>query len=345
MLAVAAKQFRQHGVVTAILSTGERPGIYADLMRAEGCEVHHLPFAKTPAFFRSLYRFLQATRPNAVFIHTERAYFWYGLTARLAGVRKIVRFIHNVFVHHPWRRTVQNHILQWLGVTLVSGSQSVLHNEWTRCHTRTQMVPYWYDSQRIIPPTPEQRLASRRELNVKEGDFVILVIGNCSPVKNHTALLRAMALLPAETLAVLLHVGLEEEDGPERKLAAQLGLLERIRFLGFVNDLLPLLWAADGYVMPSLFEGFPISTLAALGTGLPVVLAATPGLLDFKEYIADLQWCDPNRPETISAGLQAVRHISDETRLALRQKMHAAVAETFGLEQGVRTYVRLASDS
>jgi glycosyltransferase involved in cell wall biosynthesis len=100
-------------------------------------------------------------------------------------------------------------------------------------------------------------------------------------VKDQATLLRAMASLAASGLdAACLLVG----DGPERpaltRLAGDLGLRERVRFLGSRRDVPRLLPAFDLFVQASLSEALPNALLEGLGAGLPVVATAVGGTLD-----------------------------------------------------------------
>jgi glycosyltransferase involved in cell wall biosynthesis len=70
-------------------------------------------------------------------------------------------------------------------------------------------------------------------------------------------------------------------DGPDRAAlesrAAQLGVSSRVRFLGHRRDVPALLAVADLFVLPSLYEGFPLSVLEAMAAGVPVVATAVGG--------------------------------------------------------------------
>ena len=74
-------------------------------------------------------------------------------------------------------------------------------------------------------------------------------------------------------------------DGQERdslrKLAYALGISERVRFWGFVDDVKPLLWGADVYVHPSWGdEAFGLSLLEAMSAGLPAIASDSGGMTE-----------------------------------------------------------------
>lgn len=103
---------------------------------------------------------------------------------------------------------------------------------------------------------------------------VIVSVGRLIPEKDHATLLRAFALLPADLPARLLIVGDGAERLPLQRLAASLGIGERLGLVGF--DPNPWRWMAraDLFVLSSRCEGHPNSLFEALALGLPTVATA-----------------------------------------------------------------------
>jgi glycosyltransferase involved in cell wall biosynthesis len=93
-------------------------------------------------------------------------------------------------------------------------------------------------------------------------------LGRLAPQKGYDVLVRALAELP-DVNAVI--VG----DGEERKrlhaLATELGVSERLHILGWESDPRNYLTSFDLFVLPSRYEGFPLSIVEAMQAGLPVV--------------------------------------------------------------------------
>jgi glycosyltransferase involved in cell wall biosynthesis len=99
------------------------------------------------------------------------------------------------------------------------------------------------------------------------------------PVKGYAVLLEALEILTQSMPAVTCLIC---GDGPARlqleKTARERNLSARVRFLGERQDVPRLLQSLDLYVQPSLLEGFGLSALEAMATGLPVVATRTGGL-------------------------------------------------------------------
>lgn len=106
---------------------------------------------------------------------------------------------------------------------------------------------------------------------------VILTSARLTEQKGHTYLLDAAAEVPQ---ALFLVAG----DGPTRSTleekARRLGISDRVRFLGFRSDIPALLASCDVFVLPSLYEGFPLAVLEALAAGKPVVATSAGGVAE-----------------------------------------------------------------
>lgn len=81
----------------------------------------------------------------------------------------------------------------------------------------------------------------------------------------------------------LLIAGDGKLQGRLRKRVNELGLGERITFLGYVEDVCKLLSESSVYLLSSRFEGFPMSITEAFETGLPVISFDIPAMLPFKK--------------------------------------------------------------
>jgi glycosyltransferase involved in cell wall biosynthesis len=133
---------------------------------------------------------------------------------------------------------------------------------------RMEVVRNAVDAERFdVPADPALRAA----LGAEPGRPLVLVPARLDAQKGHRHLLHALAHVP-EPVVVLAG------DGPERpaleRLAAELGVAGRVRFLGTRSDVPSLLAAADLFVLPSLYEGLPVAVLEAMAAGVPVLATA-----------------------------------------------------------------------
>ncbi len=106
------------------------------------------------------------------------------------------------------------------------------------------------------------------ELKHNEDKRVVLTVARMDKLKGHKYLIEAAPLVPD---AIFLLAG----DGPERakmeERARELGVADRVVFLGSRNDIPELLSACDVFILPSILEGLPLSILEAMSASKPVI--------------------------------------------------------------------------
>jgi glycosyltransferase involved in cell wall biosynthesis len=343
MLRAASGYWRSLGIESDILITGARAGEYAEALSRAGYTLHCAPFRRSPAFLFAVWRFLRGQRYDGVHIHCERANFWYATAAYLAGCRRIVRSAHGLFEFHGMlrlRRYLQRFVLRAiLRVRTVAVSPAVRRAEWERYRNPALHISNWFDCGRFRVPSAEARALARMTLRIPEGSFAIVTVGNCSRVKNHAAVIEALAA-PMPREIVYLHAGCEEDAQADRRLARRLGVEDSIRFLGPVDDVAAVLHAADLFLMPSLHEGLGIAAVEALAVGLPAVLADVEGLRELRAIAPECEWV---RPEA-SAFASAVRRFLERTsedRRALGERLSARVHERYAVANGAGQYAAL----
>jgi glycosyltransferase involved in cell wall biosynthesis len=337
MLVQSADLMRQAGIELHALATGEQLGQYAPVMEAAGIAMHHLRLRRSPAYFLSFMRLLREAHIDIVHTNTERAFFWFDLAARLAGVRTIVHTVHSVFAFHGAlrvERVVQRRIARALGVRFVSPSESVAAAEMATFRNHTVVVHNWTDTDLFAPCCDEaERWRKRDQAGIPRDATVLATIGSCLPVKNHTAAIRTVAALARELPNVrYLHVGNGYLEDEEKRLAAGLGLDVPTTFLGRSNDIPAVLKLADVLLMPSQREGLPIACIEAMSCGVPIIATRVSGLRD---VVTDEK--TGLLVDSEAELLEASRRLAhdQELRQTLGAAGRARVVREFGLEQGV----------
>ena len=172
-----------------------------------------------------------------------------------------------------YRRVTRHAIEEADGITAVS--------EYLRRETRTiigtsaaiEVISNFVDLQRFaVTPCP-QAMGMRHD-----GESMLVHISNFRPVKRVLDLIEAMAILGAQRKVRLLMVG----DGPDRPAAEararQLGIADRVDFLGSQDAIEKILTCADLFVLPSLYESFGLAALEAMACGVPVLASDAGGL-------------------------------------------------------------------
>lgn len=264
------------------LATEEEVGLYADAMGQAGFVIHHIWNQSILMKHMKITRLIMKERFDVVHIHPQSQSILYSIDARLAGVRSIVRTVHSTFFFEgilKLRETLFRAIMRWLGVKFVAISDGVARNEEERFRNKTTIIYNWCASKYKFV-TEEDKKEARELLNIPDNVFTILSVGNCADVKNHRMIFEAIHMLDDGKDLLYLHVGDHDED--EKRFALEKKIADNVKFVGkAIPDI--YLQATDCYIMPSKYEGFGISALEAIISGLPVILTDVPGLRDFKD--------------------------------------------------------------
>jgi len=125
----------------------------------------------------------------------------------------------------------------------------------------------------------QQRLLDELDLQRDEHSPLLLTIGRLDEQKGLSYLLDAMPQVRQKLpQARLLVVGTGELDAMLKAQAQSLGIGDQVIFTGLRSDVATFLSIADLFLMPSLWEGLPISMLEAMSVGLPVVATHVGGI-------------------------------------------------------------------
>lgn len=140
---------------------------------------------------------------------------------------------------------------------------------------RIHVIYNGVDLDRWRVPDAAQRLAARRAAGIGDDERLVLLVGSGFDRKGVATAVRALAALkhPRARLAV---VG-RGRSHPYARLAASLGVGDRVRFAGPVQDISTWYAAADLLLLPTVYDPFANVCLEALACGVPVVTSAANG--------------------------------------------------------------------
>jgi glycosyltransferase involved in cell wall biosynthesis len=263
------------------------------LQRVPGLGRRIRPLDDIRAFIK-LYLLLRSERPLLVHTHTAKA----GMVGRLAAVAARVPIRVHTFHGHvfrgyfgPWTTRLFLTIERLLArgtscvIVLSENQKREITEEFRVCDAkRVRVVPLGltldrFAPARIAPLRPE----FRREINA--GDCtVITIVGRLVPIKDQALFLQtARELVNAGRRCVFVIVGGGSEESRLSRLAEQLGLGDRVRFLGWRTDLERIYAGSDIVVLTSANEGTPVCLIEALAAGKPVVATDVGGVRDVLE--------------------------------------------------------------
>lgn len=116
----------------------------------------------------------------------------------------------------------------------------------------------------------------RAELGIRENTFVVGNVGRFEMQKNHTFLIDIFkSIIESQPNSHLLLIGEGSLEEQIKRKVKEMGLENNVAFLGLRNDISDILKEIDVFLMPSLYEGLPISAVEAQASGNKLVLSDT----------------------------------------------------------------------
>lgn len=284
---------------------------YMSWFKEQGWEVHvaasgslelpfvdrrfHLPFERSPLKLQNVkvyYRLksiIDEQQYDIIHSHTPMG----GMLARLAARKARKRGTKVLYTAHGFHFCKGAPIINWLlyypiekvlsahtdGLITINEEDYRLANRHRFKAGRIDRVHgVGVDTDRFQPMNEAARREARLLLGYHPGDFLMFYAAEFNKNKNQQLLIQALARIQSiAPHARLLLAGVGPMLESCRALARELGVDDRVEFLGYRNDISTLLPLCDAAVASSLREGLPVNILEAMACGLPVVASANRG--------------------------------------------------------------------
>jgi glycosyltransferase involved in cell wall biosynthesis len=304
-----------------------------DGARDAGVELRAVPSVRgvrSAGRIPALARAIRRERPALLHAHLNWPLACTGgvLAAALAGVRSVATVqLWTDLPRSPTiplqRRVAAAAVSRYVAVSRDTARR--LRTEFRVPERRVRVVP---NGIRVPAEAVRPDPALRAEIAGSAERPLVLAVARLERQKGHRFLLEAAVRIPGATFALA-------GDGPARAeleaCARELGVADRVVFLGRRSDVPRLLASCDVFVLPSLWEGLPLAALEAMAAGVPVVATAIGGtdeaVLDGTSGLL----VPPADSATLAA---AIRRVLDEPALAKRlgEAGRARVRERFSAE-------------
>jgi L-malate glycosyltransferase len=333
------------------------PGELAQLLRERGIET--LPIAGTAASFRlhpvhtsrglldigrsslQMRRLVGRQRPDLVHANTTRASLL-ALLARARGGPPVLAHIRDWAPEGRFSRFVLGTIARRADAIVANSAYVAGQFDGLPLRSPVHVLHNPVDLDRFDPAVAD-RGAMRRELGVPDGAVALATIAQLTPWKGQDDAIRILAeLASGGENAVLLIAGSAKFAGAgtqfdnaafERRLhelVAELGVEERVLFLGERSDVPAILAATDLLLLPSWREAFGRIAIEAMAMAVPVAATEVGGPAEIVRPGVDGLVLPPRQPQRWARELQPLIR-SGELRRQYGDRARAR-AQEFGLE-------------
>jgi glycosyltransferase involved in cell wall biosynthesis len=238
------------------------------------------------ATVRALRTLIRQRRPDVLHTHTAKAGATGRTAAVLAGRARPAAVVHTYHGHvlsgyfQPARERayrVAERALAHATDRLIAVSDEV-RDDLVRFRVapveKFAVVPYGFDLDARVHSDAATRVRKREEAGVGDDAFVIGWAGRLTDIKRPLDLVRAAAAVDGSTLVL---AGDGELRADVEALASELGMRDRVRLLGYVEDMGAWYAAFDAFLLTSANEGAPVVAIEAQAAGVPVVATDAGG--------------------------------------------------------------------
>lgn len=266
-----------HDVLVISLYTKETP--LTENLRKNGIPVKFLG-KKTGldilCFYR-LYREIRKFQPDVVHSHIYAGKYAH-IAASAAGVKVKVHTVHSIAQKEaaPNNQKINRVLFNKMGVLPVALSEEIRQSIAEVYHLNPTEIPIACNGipmERCEPCSAYLKTATS-----------FIHVGRFYEVKNHENLIRGFVKAHEHYPAIQLRL---YGDGPLRQdmedLVAELQAQDFIHFMGLTNDVYSAMAKADVFILPSIYEGMPMTLIEAMATGLPIITTPVGGIVDMLE--------------------------------------------------------------
>jgi glycosyltransferase involved in cell wall biosynthesis len=325
-------------------------GTYGPRLADAGVPVHALDMPRGRVKLRGLlklYRLIRAIRPDVVQTWMYHADLVGGVTARVAGAKRIVWSIRGPFdrarTSLSTRLTIKSCALlsRWIPCAIICNSEYA-----SRVH-----VAVGYDSEKLVDipngylldrfrPDANARQSLRDEFGLARDSLLIGMVARFDPYKDHENLFAALAACreSCRLNCLLVGPGMTRENPDVVRLVERFGLADSVRLLGPRDDVARIMAGLDFHVLSSAAESFPNVLAEAMACGTPCVTTAVG---DAPVIVADTGWLvRPSDSQALKDAIVQASHAmsDDEHWQSRRESCRARVLNNYSLERMIASY-------
>lgn len=263
-----AEEYRKRSVPIQVFCAKEG-GCVAKQLEKEGIEVHI--FHGNPKLFQD---YVKKAPPQLINTHYVNSFME---EIAQMGI-PIVEVIHNMYVFCTHKQLLREnkkaqYISQYIAVSQLAKD---IYRIKVPAALEKEITVIGNAGKTLQNTSADSRVVLRRQLKIRDDDFVLLSVGNIDPRKNQLGIVRAWSIVQKlrPDSGQLLLAGKESDihyTEKVKEIIHRRDLDNKVRILGQRNDIEQLLDAADAVIIDSYYEGWSMAATEALCKGVPLI--------------------------------------------------------------------------
>ena len=302
---------------------------YIEEIKKKGIVLHNIAFARSPFNLRNIkaYKTLKAIinkeKFDLIHCHTPTVSMMTRLAAKKArkGGSTVMYTCHGFHFHNASSKfnwlvyyPIEKHLSRFCDYIVTINKEDYNRAKTFHCKN-VRYIPSVGVKVNQIRDMVIDSAAIREAIGVPAGKVMIISAGELIKRKNHEVIIKALAKIDNPDIYYVI-AGNGQLKDYLFGLARELGIADRVIFLGFRTDVFELYHAADISAFPSKIEGFGLAGAEAMAAGIPLVASNVHGILD---YVIDGKTGFTAAPNDVNGFAKAIKNLADNP--ALRESM------------------------
>lgn len=258
-------------------------GIFEAPLKAMGCEVYRLPVFKIDKkqCLQQMETIIKNGHYDVVHSHRGSRALFVLHYARKYGVKKRIAHSHIAYEPVSKKKRFLNIVLSKYVMLLATdlfacGIDAGIYM-WGKKTSDANRIRIMKNAIKIdqYKFSEENRAKARQELGLTN-ELTFGIVGRISDQKNFPFLIKTYSEVQRQidnSVLIIIGRGVQEEEDRIIKMCKEIGITEKVHFLGVRNDVPFILNALDVFVLPSLYEGLPVVLIEEQANGLPAVIS------------------------------------------------------------------------
>jgi glycosyltransferase involved in cell wall biosynthesis len=296
-------------------------------------------------FLGSLHTRIRKLRPGVILTFQHYGNSIGGIVSRLASPAPVIANQVSARLTMPgWLQRVDR-VMGQLGVfkTITVNSHDMLrdYSRYPQSYRkRLTHVPHGFDQKHATL----SKLEARRQFGLRPDAIILGSAARLHPLKQLDAAIRVLSEQPTWTLAL---AGQGPDEARLRGLADQLGVAERVQFIGEISpeQVANFLACLDVFVFPSCAETFGLAAVEAAHAGVPVVANGLPVLREVLSYQNEPAALFVDASDTAAMAAAIARVLGDAALAAQLRRAGDGLKTRYSVDAMVDEYVRLIEEA
>jgi glycosyltransferase involved in cell wall biosynthesis len=288
-------------------------------------DIQRSPFSlKNIKAYKELKQIMKSEKFDVVHCHSPMGGVLARLAAKAVGISHVIYTAHgfhfykgapliNWLVYYP----VEKFLAKYTNVLITINQEDYSRAQKFKAKKVVYVPGIGVDTEKFSDIYID-RNKKRDESGITKDTFVILSVGELNKNKNHEVIIKAIAKLNDPNVLYVI-CGQGDKEAYLKQLALSFGIADKVKFLGYRNDIAEIYKIADVFVFPSYREGLSVSLIETMSAGLPIICSLIRGNTDLIEndqggYLV--------KPSDIDGYVENIKKIKNSTGLRAKMCRH-----------------------